>query len=72
MPNARGLLVVMLVVLLVVIGSLSLSACPPAKNDAPPATCSKVGDSCTFAAGKLGLCVEPADGGSALICQSQH
>jgi len=53
--------------------SALLTACPETKkNDTPPATCAKVGDSCTFAPGKLGLCIEPADGSGKLICQSQH
>jgi len=53
---------------------LSLAACPrgATKSDEPPATCAKAGDSCMFAPGKLGLCVEPLDGGAALVCQSQH
>jgi hypothetical protein len=38
----------------------------------PPATCTKVGDSCTFSPGKLGLCVESANDSSVLVCQSQH
>jgi hypothetical protein len=47
-------------------------ACPPTKSEAPPATCTHVGDTCTFAPGKLGMCIEPADGNDGLICQSQH
>jgi hypothetical protein len=38
----------------------------------PPAACAKLGDSCTFAPGKLGLCVESTNDPSVLICQSQH
>ncbi len=38
----------------------------------PPATCAKAGNACTFAPGKLGLCVESVGAGPALICQSQH
>lgn len=50
-----------------------LSGCPESKKTAePPTTCAKVGDSCTYAPGKLGLCIEPADGSGKLICQSQH
>jgi hypothetical protein len=52
--------------------SLAMTACPESNSSAPPSTCVKVGDSCTFAPGKLGLCIEPADGGGKLICQSQH
>ncbi|MDP9149283.1 MAG: hypothetical protein M3O36_04985 [Myxococcota bacterium] len=42
-----------------------------AANGEPPSTCAKAGDSCTFAPGKLGLCVVAVDGTS-LLCQSQH
>jgi hypothetical protein len=55
----------------------ALWACPPSSGEPkgtsgdPPATCTKVGDACTFAPGKLGLCVENA-AGDAVICQSQH
>lgn len=38
----------------------------------PPASCSRLGDSCTYAPGKLGVCVEPVDGKRGLVCQSQH
>lgn len=38
----------------------------------PPKACAKAGDTCTFSPGKLGLCVEPSNGGPTLICQSQH
>lgn len=55
----------------VMLFSLLLLACPGQKTEPPKATCSKVGESCVFAPGKLGLCVEPVNGG-ALICQSQH
>lgn len=51
--------------------SLVLTACPGQKLEKPVTTCSKAGQSCEYAPGKLGLCVEPVNGG-ALICQSQH
>ena len=51
--------------------ALAMFGCPESKSGAPPTTCTKIGDSCTFAPGKLGLCVEPANCG-APICQSQH
>lgn len=51
--------------------SLLLTACPAQKTEAPKTTCSKPGETCEFAPGKLGICVEPVNGG-ALICQSQH
>jgi hypothetical protein len=38
----------------------------------PPTSCAKLGDSCTYAPGKLGLCVEAVDGRRGLVCQSQH
>jgi hypothetical protein len=60
-------------VLFVLAASVCVLACPPTKkSDAPPTTCAHVGDTCTFAPGKLGLCIEPADGSDGLICQSQH
>ena len=52
----------------------SLVGCPAekSKNADPPSTCTKVGDACMFAPGKLGLCIEPLDGGATPVCQSQH
>lgn len=38
----------------------------------PSATCAKIGDTCTFSPGKLGLCVASTDDSARLICQSQH
>jgi hypothetical protein len=38
----------------------------------PAATCTRVGDPCTFSPGKLGLCVESTNDSGKLICQSQH
>ncbi len=61
----------MRLVLSIVLAVGLLAACPASKEGAPPATCAKVGDACTFAPGKLGLCIEPAGGGTP-ICQSQH
>ena len=59
---------------LVTISGLSLAACVSEKATVaePPATCTRVGDSCTFSPGKLGLCVESANDSSVLVCQSQH
>ena len=59
---------------------LALCACPPdggtgMKSAEPVTTCTKVGQSCIFAPGKLGLCVErtpPCEGDGCIICQSQH
>jgi hypothetical protein len=53
---------------------LSLAGCVSEKATVaePPATCTKVGDPCTFSPGKLGLCVESANDSSVLVCQSQH
>jgi hypothetical protein len=38
----------------------------------PPTTCARIGDTCTFSPGKLGLCVASTDDSARLICQSQH
>lgn len=51
---------------------LLLGGCPGEKKPPPPATCTRVGDSCTFAPGKLGVCIESVSGNPPLICQSQH
>ncbi|MBI2391225.1 MAG: hypothetical protein HYV09_16670 [Deltaproteobacteria bacterium] len=56
---------------LVAVGCLLLVACPGQKTEPPKEKCTKVGESCTYAPGKLGLCIESMNGG-ALICQSQH
>jgi hypothetical protein len=56
---------------------------PPATSDggsaapaAPAASsaCAAIGQSCMFAPGKLGTCVEvePTSGPATLVCQSQH
>jgi hypothetical protein len=45
------------------------------EKDAGSPHCTKVGDSCEFAPGKLGLCVDTntsGQGPAKLICQSQH
>lgn len=64
--------------------AFALSGCPPsgsggsssgATTGEPVITCSRVGQSCLFAPGKLGLCVErtpPCEGSNCLVCQSQH
>jgi hypothetical protein len=55
--------------------AMLLAGCPSGGNATsadPPATCAKAGNACTFAPGKLGLCVESAGGNPAFICQSQH
>ncbi len=64
--------------------ALLLLGCPPKDdnnaNKAAPASsvggaCSKIGQSCEFAPGKLGTCVQRDDcpaGGSCFVCQSQH
>jgi hypothetical protein len=57
-----------------------LSGCPAgtsggSKSNEPVKTCTIVGQSCLFAPGKLGLCVErtgPCEGSGCIICQSQH
>jgi hypothetical protein len=57
----------------VVIGA----ACAPKKyddNQSSKAHCTRVGDTCEFTAGKLGVCIAPegCTKSSCLICQSQH
>ncbi len=48
--------------------------CPTRSTPAAPKPCTKVGDSCQFAPGKLGTCVARDDcqGQNCLVCQSQH
>jgi hypothetical protein len=61
----------------VLLSALVLAGCPrkvtadPAPND----ECTKFGESCLFAPGKLGVCVERSTcppGERCLTCQSQH
>jgi hypothetical protein len=59
-----------------------LSGCPSRSNDSAPssgststpAKCTKFGDNCEYAPGKLGSCVVRAGctEGDCLVCQSQH
>jgi hypothetical protein len=67
MPVVRPLLAVAL---------LALAGCPPADKKTQEPSCSKVGQTCTFAPGKLGTCVKRDDctGADAACfdCQSQH
>lgn len=55
-----------------------LLACPPDDKRAPaPAVtsaCERVGQSCEYAPGKLGTCVQKDDckTGNCFVCQSQH
>jgi hypothetical protein len=67
-----------------IVATLAVAGCPPSRSDgssggattgAPVTTCTRVGQSCLFAPGKLGLCVErtpPCEGSDCLVCQSQH
>lgn len=64
---------------ILIIGTLALVACPPttdaAKTSGPVEICTKAGEQCMFAPGKIGLCVEkpqPCDGKPCFSCQSQH
>jgi hypothetical protein len=65
---------------LAISAALGLCACPPGssadvKSNEPVTTCTTLGQSCLFAPGKLGLCVErtePCEGTGCIICQSQH
>ncbi|HEY1956780.1 MAG TPA: hypothetical protein VGH28_14270 [Polyangiaceae bacterium] len=55
----------------------ALGAChapPSPERDAGPSVCTAIGQSCTFAPGKLGTCVEvePSAGPATFVCQSQH
>jgi hypothetical protein len=71
MPSRRVLPAVYPAVAL--LASLQLRCVPDRTTVAdPPATCNKAGEPCMFSPGKLGLCVESANGGQTLICQSQH
>lgn len=44
------------------------------RDEPAPAACARVGDRCTVAAGKLGVCVDASVDGAAskVVCQSQH
>jgi hypothetical protein len=65
---------------LAICAAVGLCACPPGssadvKSSEPVTTCTTLGQSCLFAPGKLGLCVErtePCEGAGCIICQSQH
>jgi hypothetical protein len=65
---------------LALVAGMTLVACPPssgsgAGSSEPVTTCTRAGQSCLFAPGKLGLCVErtpPCEGNDCLVCQSQH
>lgn len=59
-PWTAGLLVV------------GLWSCTPEKKPQPVESCTKAGESCVFAPGKLGLCVESVNGNPRFLCQSQH
>lgn len=63
--------------------SVILGGCPsrsngsspsPSSSAGVPSACTKFGQSCLYAPGKLGSCVMRADctGGGCLVCQSQH
>lgn len=55
---------------------LLLLGCPPRSEDKASASCTRIGDTCTYAPGKLGTCVAKdgctAEGAACLVCQSQH
>lgn len=66
-------------VLLAITLSLLATACPPSdskgKSSAPPASCTKIGQSCEVSPGKLGSCVQRDDcndPAGCFVCQSQH
>jgi hypothetical protein len=60
--------------------ALALCGCPPSsgsgsKVEEPVTSCTRVGQSCLFEPGKLGLCIErtgACSGAGCLVCQSQH
>jgi hypothetical protein len=67
-PNGKPLLALL---------ALGLVACPPSGDDdkpSKPRTCTKFGETCDFAPGKLGTCVqrENCSQGNCFVCQSQH
>ena len=57
--------------------AVALPACPPSGDkdkSTKPRTCTKFGETCDFAPGKLGTCVQRVDctHGDCFVCQSQH
>jgi hypothetical protein len=57
--------------------TIVLSACPPSTGQDKPSktrVCSKFGEPCDYAPGKLGTCVRRDDctQGNCFVCQSQH
>jgi hypothetical protein len=62
----------------VLVLALALAACPPKNQEKPadskPGACTRVGQSCEVAPGKLGSCVQKDDctGEGCFVCQSQH
>jgi hypothetical protein len=64
--------------LLLVVFALLVCACPPAgERDKPttaPAPCTRFGQTCELAPGKLGTCVQRDDcqTSACFVCQAQH
>jgi hypothetical protein len=61
----------------VLLGALLVTGCPrkSSSDAAPTAECRKFGETCLFAPGKLGVCLERTSceaGERCLVCQSQH
>ena len=57
--------------------AVGLCACPPRgdkEQPSKPRTCTKFGEQCDYAPGKLGTCVRRDDctQGNCFVCQSQH
>lgn len=58
---------------------LLIAGCPPAQQNGKPeagtTACTALGQSCEFAPGKLGTCVQNdncGSGSACFVCQSQH
>jgi hypothetical protein len=62
--------------MLCLIFGLLAAGCPESgkPRSAEPKRCERFGDTCDFAPGKLGACVQKDDctGSNCLVCQSQH
>jgi hypothetical protein len=59
------------------LGAFLATGCPrkSTENPTPSAECRKLGESCLFAPGKLGVCLERTNcpaGERCLACQAQH
>jgi len=59
-----------------IVAMVLLGSCRRTAEEAPPAACTKVGQTCKLAPGLLGVCTEAAPGTCArepcLVCMGQH